>query len=186
MTTRQFMVMVLLGLAAALTFIASTNREEVADTDRVSTPIRSGYYMLDATIYGTDQSGEPLFVIEAAQAVQSGRGQPIQLSDIRIEYAQNRQNPWRIAARSGSLDESSNNLRLEGDVTATRSSDNPRDTVQLRTEVLSFDPLAEVVQTDALVSFRMGEGDLMATGMRASLGQNTVELRSNIRGQFTP
>ena len=51
---------------------------------------------------------------------------------------------------------------------------------------LELSPERYVAETDERVQIRIGARSLTATGMLASLNDNTVELKSNVRGKIAP
>ena len=75
---------------------------------------------------------------------------------------------------------------MRGHVRAVgRSGDDGEDT-EIRTQYLEFDPERYVAETEERVQIRIGARSLTATGMLASLNDNTVELKSNVRGKIAP
>mgnify|MGYP001796933082 CR=1 FL=1 len=126
MTVRNALLLVILTAIAVIAWYAGIDdTNDVADGD-TPPPIQSGYYVLDAVIYGGRSDTRGVFEITAAQAQQSMRGEPILLT------------------------------------------------------------ASDVVMTDANVEFLIGRSRLEALGMRATLSEDTINLRSNVRGQYTP
>ena len=187
MTTRNLLMLLILAAVAVVSWLAGAQRR---DGDAASTeppPVQRGYYILEARIFGSNDDGERMYELNARQALQSARGEPIELEQVQVAYAgDDGDGDWRISAVNATLDEATSQLVLFGDVVATRLAEQPGDEVRLSTERLSYDPRAQVVETDDRVRFELGAGSLVATGMRASLSDNKIELRSNISGQFTP
>jgi len=84
------------------------------------------------------------------------------------------------------LREGSPRIALRGHVRALGSGGANGDETEIRTQYLEFDPERFVVETDERVQIRVGARSLTATGMLASLNDNTVELKSNVRGKIVP
>ena len=154
---RGILLLLALATIAVITWIARGDRGDAGSGSTPAAAIERGYYMLDAHIYGTDDDGELLYELTADRALQTASREPIELSGIRMDYAG-----------------------------AKRADDGEVGPVTVRTDTLSFDPAARVVETEATVRFEIGGGSLVATGMRALLDEDRIELRSNIRGQFSP
>jgi hypothetical protein len=57
---------------------------------------------------------------------------------------------------------------------------------EIRTQYLELHPERYVAETEERVQIRIGARSLTATGMLASLNENKVELKSNVRGKIAP
>ncbi|MFK8052936.1 MAG: LPS export ABC transporter periplasmic protein LptC [Woeseiaceae bacterium] len=186
MNTRGVMLLTLLVALAVVSWYLGRDITEVDLDDSNAPRVTSGYYLLDAEIVGTDESGTERYRINAGQATQSAIGEPIQLEDVRVLYGESDAAHWLINANGAVLKDDNKNLQLTGDVRAVWSDAKSAKPMRMTTETLAFDATLRIVETDDKVKFDVGLGELVATGMRASLDNNTIELRSNIRGQFTP
>ena len=93
---------------------------------------------------------------------------------------------WHIEARTAALTEDSGYLEMAGNVIARRERTNDDTELSLATERLAFDPTLETVSTGSRVRFLIGTGVLEATGLSAHLRNDTVELNSNVRGEYAP
>lgn len=185
MNTRGWVMLVVLAAVAVVSWLLRGNRDASDAAPRVATPVERGYYMLNAHIFGTDDNGELLYELIAERALQTASREPIELSGIRVDYAAG-DGRWQIEAATATLEYGGSQLALSGEVVARRADDGEIGAVTVHTETLAFDPNARSVETDDTVRFEIGEGTLVATGMLALLDEDRIELRSNIRGQFTP
>lgn len=186
MNTRSILLFATLIAVAVLTWYVGRDNAVDDNSGDAPPPIRSGYYVLDATIYGGRNDTRGAFEITAAQAQQSMRGQPILLTDIEIRYYADAAQEWHIKARTAALEESTQKLEMAGNVVATRIAGPDGTPFSLHTEALAFDPGSDAVTTDASVEFMVGKSRLEALGMRANLVDDTITLRSNVRGRYTP
>jgi LPS export ABC transporter protein LptC len=57
---------------------------------------------------------------------------------------------------------------------------------EIRTQYLELDATRFIAETDQRVQIRIGERSLTATGMLASLIDDRIELKSNVRGKIAP
>ena len=74
-------------------------------------------------------------------------------------------------------------IELSGNVVAaTREADSPAATI--RTDYLEFDPGTNVAATDRKVVIEYAGSTVHATGLRAMLRQDRLELLSNVTGQY--
>jgi len=71
-------------------------------------------------------------------------------------------------------------------VRAVGTSDSNGEDTEIRTQYLELDPERFIAETDERVQIRIGARSLTATGMLASLNDNKVELKSNVRGKIAP
>ncbi|MFK8014054.1 MAG: LPS export ABC transporter periplasmic protein LptC [Gammaproteobacteria bacterium] len=186
MSVRNALLLAVLAAIAVIAWYAGIDNEKSAVDADAPPPIQSGYYILDALIYGGSNDTRGVFEITAAQAQQSMRGEPILLTDIEILYVTQDEQQWRIEARTAALEEATQKLEMAGNVVATRVPADGGITFSMKTQALAFDPASDVVTTDANVEFLVGRSRLEALGMRATLSEDSINLRSNVRGQYTP
>jgi lipopolysaccharide export system protein LptC len=185
MSPRTVILIVVLGAAAIGSwYLARSHRP----TDDAGTPYDTtyqGYYLKSARILGTGEDGSLLYQIEADHATQEASDR-IEFTDVRIRYSPTADIPWVVNADAATLREGSPRIALRGHVRAVgRSADGTQDT-EIRTQYLEFDPERYVAETEERVQIRIGARSLTATGMLASLNDNKVELKSNVRGKIAP
>ena len=144
-----------------------------------------GYYLKSARILGTAENGSLLYEIEADHAEQRA-DKRIDFSDVRIRYSPESNIPWTVNADEATLREDSPRIVLRGHVRATSAGDSDDEETEIRTQYLELDPDRFVAETDQRVQIRIGARSLTATGMLASLQDDRIELKSNIRGKIAP
>lgn len=183
----RFLILLFLLLAAAggSWYLTGLSRDKQAP-EVTSTPLRSGYYILDAVVRGTDADGYTRYEVRAAEATQAVRNTPIALTRIDVRYAAEPDRPWTIRADAAELDSETGALQMSGNVLARADASDSHLPIELRTETLAFDPDRDQVETPDKVQIRIGEGTLTATGLLASLRDDRIELKSNVSGKFTP
>ena len=184
MSPRTTALLVVLTVAALGSwYLARSNQPDDIDTLPFD-PGHSGYYLKSARILGTDTDGSLLYEIEAAHAEQKAKDR-IEFTEVRIRYSPNAEIPWVVHADEATLREGSPRIALRGHVRAVSEAGNDQDT-EIRTQYLELDPERYVAETDERVQIRIGARSLTATGMLASLNDNKVELKSNVRGKIAP
>ena len=175
---------VLLGIAAGTYYLSrSLSRDDVVE-DTAPT-IQSGFYLRAARILGTGLDGRPLYEVEAEYAEQRGDAM-IEFKNVRIHYSPDSGVPWRLAADLATITEDQQLLMLEGHVIATTTEGLDGRETEIRTPYLEFEPEKYRAETDSRVQIRIGSRSLTATGMLASLQDNQLKLKSNVRGKFVP
>lgn len=144
-----------------------------------------GYYLKQARILGTGENGDLLYEIAAVRAEQQADSR-IEFTDIEVRYAPQSSVAWTVNADSATLREGSPQIELRGAVHVKSNHSDAADMTEIRTEYLEFDPDRYVAETDQQVELRFGSRSVTATGMLASLEDDKIELRSNVRGRITP
>ena len=105
---------------------------------------------------------------------------------MRIRYSPEADIPWVVHADSATLREGSPQIMLRGHVRAIGTRGDDDEDTEIRTQYLELDPERFVAETDARVQIRIGARSLTATGMLASLNDDRIELKSNVRGKIAP
>ena len=147
--------------------------------------VHRGYYLKSARILGTGQNGSLLYEIQAAHAEQTTE-KSIEFTDVSVRYSPESEIPWTVNADTATLNESSPRIALRGHVRAvSRGADDAGET-EIRTQYLELDPERFIAETDDRVQIRVGARSLTATGMLASLNDDRIELKSNVRGKIAP
>jgi len=178
------LIVVLTAAALGSWYLARSNQADDADEILYDT-VHRGYYLKSARILGTGEDGSLLYEIEAVHAEQQAKDR-IEFSDVRIRYSPETEIPWIVHADEATLREGSPRIALRGHVRAVGTSGDDSQDTEIRTQYLEFDPERYVAETDERVQIRIGARSLTATGMLASLKDNTVELKSNVRGKIAP
>ncbi len=144
-----------------------------------------GYYLKSARILGTAEDGSLLYEIEAEHAEQQAADR-IEFREVRVRYSPTADVPWVVHADEATLREGSPRIALRGHVRAVGSTGDDGQDTEIRTQYLELDPERFVAETEERVQVRIGARSLTATGMLASLNDNKLELKSNVRGKIVP
>ena len=185
MSPRSIILLITLTAAALGSwYLSRANRATVVDELPYDMEY-SGYYLKNARILGTGENGDLLYEIEAAHAEQEAKDR-IEFTEVRIRYSPDADVPWIVHADEATLREGSPRIELRGHVRAVGTSGDEDEDTEIRTQYLEFDPEQYVAETDERVQIRIGVRSLTATGMLASLNDDKVELKSNVRGKIAP
>jgi len=142
-----------------------------------------GYYLKQARILGTGESGSLLYEIDAELAEQQADNR-IEFTDVRIRYSPQSSVPWVVNADKATIKNDDPKIALRGHVQIINSG--REDDTEIRTQYLELDPERFIADTDSRVQIRIGHRSLTATGMLASLYDDKIELKSNVRGKIAP
>ncbi len=185
MSARSGLVLIVLVTAALGSwYLARQNLEQAAPPAYDTTGYR-GYYLKSARILGTGPDGALLYEIDAERAEQQSDNR-IEFSDVRIQYSPQSEVPWTIDADLATLHPDRQRVLLRGHVRAVSERGFSGDETEIRTQYLEFDPENYIAETEQRVQVRIGTRSLTGTGMRASLNENRMELKSNVSGRFIP
>jgi len=179
-------VLVLLALCAAAGASWFWNRpgENVPQAVRPS-EVPRGYYLRDATLFGTDDDGRVIYEIRAGRAEEKPDTNDLSLERVEVQYRPATDVHWRLSASTGEAPADGSSLVLAGDVELTSGPVDGESTV-IRTDRLQLDPQRYVASSEEPISVFVGEGRLDAVGIRAYLKDDRLELESEIHGNFVP
>ena len=185
MEPRTIILIVVLAAAAIGSWYLARSHGQADDSAVPYDTTHQGYYLKSARLLGTDEDGSLLYEIQADHALQEASDR-IEFTGVRVHYSPTADIPWIVHADEATLREGNPMIALRGHVRAVgRTADGSQDT-EIRTQYLELDPERYVAETNERVQIRIGARSLTATGMLASLNDNTVELKSNVRGKIAP
>lgn len=178
------LLVVLIAAALASWYLARSNQP--AEPENVPyDKAHQGYYLKSARILGTSEDGSLLYEIEAAYAQQETRDR-VEFKDVRIRYSPDSTIPWVVNADEATLREGTPGISLRGFVKILNSGETRDKDIEIRTQYLEFDPDRFIAETEERVQIRFGTRSVTATGMLASLKDDRIELKSNVRGKIVP
>jgi lipopolysaccharide export system protein LptC len=183
MTPRAAAFLVLLSAGAIASWYLSRGHTSGQDGEKTYDQARRGYYLKQARILGTSDSGTLLYQIEARLAEQRADDR-IEFTGVRIRYSPQSSVPWIVNADSATLKNDDPKITLRGHVQIVNSGTD--EDTEVRTQYLELDPEKFIAETDYRVQIRIGQRSLTATGMLASLNDDKIELKSNVRGKIAP
>ena len=108
------------------------------------------------------------------------------MRDIEVRYTGIEEPLWQITANQAQLDPTTQAINMTGNVVARRSGNAAERVVNLLTDQLLFQPDQERIASASTVVFRVGDSQLTALGMQASLPDDTIQLETNVRGKYVP
>lgn len=183
--TREVLIIgVLAAGAIASWYVARPQPEEETRTASFDAA-RRGYYLRSARILGTGADGQLLYELTAREAEQLGTNQ-VSFTDVHLNYSPQSDVPWIVNADTATIHADEQRVQLEGHVSAISREGFSGNDTEIRTQYLEIYPEEFIAETDERVQIRIGERSLTATGMLASLKDNQVKLKSNVRGKFAP
>lgn len=171
----------LVGALASSTLLIRVREEAVTVED--SPQLGVGYYLKDATLSGTGDDGRILYRISAETVTQAPDDGSVGMENVHVNYDPATETPWSLKADTGKMLAGGKMLELSGNVVAT-TLDASSPAATITTDYLEFDPSTDTAVTESKVVIRYGGSLVNATGLRAMLRQDRLELLANVTGRY--
>lgn len=184
-SVREGLTIAVLAVGAMSSWYLTRSNQGDASDSASFDGARRGYYLKSARILGTGPDGALLYELRAREAEQLGDDQ-VSFTDVQIRYSPQSDVPWSVDADTATIHADEQRLLLEGHVRAISTEGFSGNDTEIRTQYLEIYPESFLAETDERVQIRIGPRSLTATGMLASLKDNQVKLKSNVRGKFAP
>tara|TARA_R110002096_G_scaffold116164_3_gene251776 strand:+ start:34362 stop:34919 length:558 start_codon:yes stop_codon:yes gene_type:complete len=185
MTSRAPTTIILLTLAAMGSWYLARSHSQTDVEAFPTDAAHHGYYLKNARILGTGEDGSLMYEIIAELAEQQ-EDERINFSRVRIRYSPASDVPWVVNADEATLKSDDPMIALRGHVQIVNAGDASADDTEIRTQYLEFNPERYIAETNERVQIRFGARSVTATGMLASLQENKIELKANVRGKIAP
>jgi len=182
---RTATVIILLTAGAIGSWYLARSHAPAGDSTVPFDPAHVGYYLKHARILGTGENGNLLYEIEANHAEQK-EDERIEFTEVQIRYSPDSAVPWVVNADEATLRDGNPTIELRGHVRIVNEGTTSDEATEVRTQYLELDPKRFIAETEERVQIRFGERSLTATGMLASLNDDKIELKSNVRGKIAP
>jgi LPS export ABC transporter protein LptC len=180
---RNTVVMVVLAILAAATWIATWERLDVgAPVDRPSESVPLGYSARGARLSGTDEQGRLTYRLFAERLDEIPGEESLQLIGVNVDYQPADETPWTLMAASGTYARNRSQLDLLGNVQVRSMPTDGTRQVTIVTDQLLFSPDTSRVESDEKVEIRVGDLHLRGVGLRSDLKGGTLELESDVHG----
>ncbi len=183
LTQRTGTVLAMLAGGAVL-FALLTGRDEGLES--VPPQDQRGYYLTDARLTELGPDGEPRVVVRARSIEQQLGDESVELHDLELDYTTQRAGTWHVTAERGRMPREHTSLQLAGNVRVAGAPERGAARAIITTDELSYDTVAELIQTASPVAVQFGTHQLVARGLRVALNDGTLRLESNVNGTFTP
>jgi LPS export ABC transporter protein LptC len=145
-----------------------------------------GYYLSGARLLGTDDDGHITYVVLADRAEELPDQEQLQLHGVQVEYRPENEIPWLVSATAASAPKNGSYLDLTGEVELRSQPRDGGEPTVIGTSSLRFEPNEFSARSQAAVELQIGVQRLAAVGLRAHLKDDSLELESEVHGQFAP
>lgn len=179
--------MVVLAIVAAVTWVASWQREEPATpAPAAADPRPLGYYLHGARLLGTDEQGRVAYRVLAQRIDELPDEGRLRFEGVSVEYQPVDETAWAISAANASGPKDGSQLDLAGNVELRSSPTDGTEPEVITTERLRFSPDTSRVESDEPVEIRIGDWQLAGVGLSTHLKDDTLTLESQVHGTFAP
>ena len=186
-TLRNTVVMVVLAILAAATWIATWERLDVgAPVDQPSESGPLGYSARGARLSGTDEQGRLMYRVFAERLAEIPGEERLQLIGVNVDYQPADETEWTLMAASGTYARNRSQLDLLGNVEVRSMPDDGAHPVTIVTDKLLFSPDTSSIESDEKVEIRVGDLHLRGVGLRSDLKGGTLKLESDVYGTIVP
>ena len=172
-------------IVAALISSLLLNRSQQPVNETLSDKLSLAYYLDSAELSGTDSNGEMLYQVWTDHATQITDDDSIAMRKIRMIYTPNGPQAWHLQADSGRIPADASVIELNGNVVVKSEQTNIAATIIL-SQHLVLDPATRKAQTHESVVVKYNGQKINATGLKADLKNNRLQLLADINGSFAP
>ena len=179
MSWRWISIAALLGAVVIGFGVLSGDRSDNSISEAL--PEQPAYFLKDAIITQTDESGAPSIKLVANRIDQRPNDDSIVLHTVRVDYYKVPDKQWFLSADRGMVPADSRTIQFDGDV-KLRPIDGPASTV-LETEEISIDTERNLAYTTTSpTSVRFGNYTMNVKRFEADLKTEKVKVES-VRGR---
>ena len=172
-------------IAAALISSVVFNRSQQPVNETLSDQLSLAYYLDSAELSGTDSNGEMLYQVWTDHASQVTEDDSITMRKVRMIYTPNGPQAWNLVANSGRIPADASVIELNGNVVVKSGQTNIAATT-IRSQHLVLNPATRKAQTQESVVVNYNGQNINATGLKADLKNNRLQLLADIHGSFAP
>jgi lipopolysaccharide export system protein LptC len=184
---RNTVVMILLAILAAATWVASWQRQRTAPAaEPVDDGEPLGYYLRGARFSITDEHGRVTYRVFADRLDELPGDSRLQLTGVEVDYQPTDDTAWSISSATATFARDGSQLDFNGSVEVRSAPNEGFGPWTVRSEALRFWPETAKAESRAAVEIRAGDWKLAAVGLRMDLKGETLELESQVHGTLLP
>lgn len=183
MSRPTVLMLCVFSVLAVISYFLVSHEPQIGEG--VDATLPEGYYMKDATLRTTDESGVTSYQLRARRIDHRPSDGAITLTELTFDYGSDK-NQWRVRADSGLMPRSGDRIALIGQVTTTLQSPAAHGATRMTSDTMDVDIANETATTQAPVTVSFDKGQLQAVGLDIDLASESITLRSKVQGTFEP
>lgn len=184
--TRNLLLFVSLAGAALATWVLARVAEQTDTPSVDSGPSLQGYYLLGATLLGTDDQGQVDYRIIADRVEQQGDSEALVLTKMSVEYTPHTDVRWNISAARATALEDLDVLQLQEEVRLVYETDAEQNETVFETSSLRLAADRLFASSDQPVTMQKDRASITATGLELDLETDFWKLESDVAIRFAP
>jgi len=146
---------------------------------------RSDFILRDFEVITLDREGKESFSLSAPELQQTPGARTLELTTPLFLMPDHHGSHWEIRSKTGWVNETSDEIRLRGDVVANSPVGASRAS-EMATEELDVFPQKDLATSPVLVTITSPGSTMRGTGMRAHLADKRIELLSKVSMTHEP
>jgi LPS export ABC transporter protein LptC len=183
--TRNLLLFASLACAALATWILARVAEQPDEPGIDRGPSPQGYYLLGATLLGTNDEGRIYYRINAQRVEQQGDGEEFMLSGMRVEYTPDTDVRWDISANRGMAFENLEVLELQDQVRLVYMPDAGQNETVFEMNQLRLFADEFLATSDQPISMHKNGYELTAMGLNLNLKTNDWNIGPDVATSIT-
>lgn len=180
---RRFSLTLIL-LAALLAWWLAHEQETMLFRSQPLLSHEPDYFLEDFILTLAGEDGLPRYRLSGVSLVHYPDTDSAIIERPRIELMMAAGGQWLITAQRAETEQDGNLVRLQGQVSVSRLTDDEFDGLSLKTEALNVYVAEGYAVTDEEVMIRQPQGVTRAQGLRINFQQRHLYLRSRVRGEY--
>ncbi len=185
MSTNRWPTLALLLIAAVASGVLVLRSGGEDPEPKPKPELGVGYYMNQAELVRTGENGRILYRVQTNKATQKAENEIVELNVVLVSYEPEAEVPWDLRANKGHILPGRNIIQLTGNVVAT-SREDVQTQIRIHTEFLELNTETHIANTDRDVDVDYTNNKIFATGLRANLKEEWLQLISDVNGHFIP
>jgi LPS export ABC transporter protein LptC len=153
--------------------------EEVVASEK---PAQPGHYLKDAILTITLPDGRERLTLVAERIDEQVNDKSYAAQGVHMDYTAIPGRPWSLRANAAAVPATLETVELSGDVEVR--GEQAEQAGIIRTQSLTLDTKGNVAYTAAPVEIEFAGHRLNATGLRADLNTEVLQLQSEVNGRF--
>ncbi|MEY4932573.1 MAG: hypothetical protein RLZZ403_893 [Pseudomonadota bacterium] len=169
-------------IAAAIASYGVLVRSPDSEVTSAERPAQPGYYLKDATLTITQPDGSERMKLVADRIEENVADKSYAVQGVRMDYRAAPGGPWTLRADTAAVPADLATVEFNGNV-EVRGGETAESGV-IRTAALTLNMKDNVAHTAQPVTIEFAGQRLNATGLRADLERETLQLESGVNGRF--
>jgi lipopolysaccharide export system protein LptC len=185
MNKSQFFLFLIFVISTAL--FSSWLLRSIEQKDKIVTKdtiINRDYYLEEFSGVIMDKTGSPYYKLSSPHLDHYPVNQLTKISKPELFIYNSKEHPWKLIADNAQVTDKGNRIVFNGNVKLNKSSANFNENIVIMAEELSVFIKEQLAESKSKVTIIQGTNNVKANGMKLNLIKQTLELSSQVKGQY--